>query len=475
MRKARFTIIRLVPIIALLIASGSSPAHAVVYGDDDRVDVYQNADPVIQTMVDSVAALVMTTSIDDSDPSDVRLDSGTLGESLGLCDDERFYSQPDPCFCSATLIDSDLVLTAGHCVEDAGDCTGTSFVFDYHMMDSDNLAPLTIDDIFHCDELVAHEQTPVGDFSIVRLDRNVIGVEPSPFFRGDLFEYSPAGGELVVIGHPTGLPTKIADNGWVRGDSSESYFQANLDVNGGNSGSGVLSLFTAEVVGILVRGETDYVYDSDRDCYMTNQCDDDLGCDPPLGTGFEHVMRSSLFAHWIPERCGDGLCDPGEDDASCPEDCPQDSDYDSVPDIFDNCSRLPNVLQENFDSDGFGDACDCDPTDPTIWSRPSELGPLTVFHDRPTGLTLLSWDPPLEHGALSVVYDTLRSELPFDFMVAHCLESDDGFDLSAEDGDWLPPGMAYYYLVRAQNSCPDGEGSLGVDWRFRPRVSRPCP
>ena len=45
---------------------------------------------------------------------------------------------------------------------------------------------------------------------------------------------------LVVIGHPSGLPTKIADGAWVRNNESEYYFVTNLDTFGGNSGSAVL-------------------------------------------------------------------------------------------------------------------------------------------------------------------------------------------------------------------------------------------
>jgi hypothetical protein len=35
--------------------------------------------------------------------------------------------------------------------------------------------------------------------------------------------------------------------------------------------------------------------------------------------------------------------------------------------------------------------------------------------------------------------------------------------------------MVHYYLVRAQNDCPDGEGPLGGDWRDKPRAGRSCP
>jgi hypothetical protein len=457
----------------LLLVFGAWPAHAVIYGEDDRVDLY-DAPLNLQQVADSTFAMMSEAVIIDTDPLDIGFNAPTLGEYHDLCPDERFHNQLTAGWCSGTLIDDDLFLTAGHCVETQSECNSTKIVFNYAMIDAETLRTITIDDVYSCESIIAHEYTEVGDFAIVRVDRPVVGAAPSLFFRGDLFEYSPAGYELMVIGHPTGLPTKIADNGWVT-VPHDNFFEASTDSFHGNSGSGVYSFLTGEAVGILVRGETDYVYDSGRDCWMTNYCDDVLGCEPPLGTGFQHVMRSSLFAHWIPARCGDGLCDPDEDDASCPEDCPQDSDYDLVPDVIDNCPRLPNPPQENFDSDGLGDACDCEPTDPTVWSRPSELGPLTVFHDRFSGLTELSWPPALEPGALSVVYDTLRSEMPFDFMAAHCVESDDGLDTEAADGDWLPEGMIYYYLVRAQNSCPDGEGPLGVDWRFRPREGRPCP
>jgi hypothetical protein len=85
------------------------------------------------------------------------------------------------------------------------------------------------------------------------------------------------------------------------------------------------------------------------------------------------------------------------------------------------------------------------------------------------------WDPPHDMGSWDVFYDTLRSEVPSDFNVAACIESDDGLDLMSEDGDPILPGLIYFYLVRAQNFCPDGEGSLGADSRLQQRQGRPCP
>jgi V8-like Glu-specific endopeptidase len=452
-----------------------TPVHAVVYGEDDRVDRHDAPPAIAQLAIGSSVALMPSGNIDDSNPDDIQFLAPALQEYFDLCDDQRFLDQQTSGWCSGTLIDDDLFLTAGHCIESQSECDDTSFVFNYHMIAEGVLNTITIDDIYACESVVAHEYTPVGDFAIVQVDRSVVGVDPPLWRRGGLHEYScaPVDCPLVVIGHPTGLPTKIADNAWVQ-ESDNNYFTLNADTFGGNSGSGVWNSDTLEGTGILVRGiEPDLVYDSDRSCWVVEECPD-TGCDPPADP-FEQVMRSNLFAHWLPERCGDHLCDPGEDEYICPEDCPQDSDYDLYPDAIDNCPWMPNILQENSDDDDFGDACDCDPADPTLWNRPGEIGNLRLSYDQASGWTQLMWDPPWEPGALEVVYDTLRSEIPFDFAAAACVESDDGLDLMSEDGDPILPGQTYFYLVRAQNFCPEGEGSLGADSRLQQRQGRPCP
>jgi hypothetical protein len=344
------------------------------------------------------------------------------------------------------------------------------------MVGPDTLGTITVDDVFSCDEIVAREYRWNQDFAVVRLDRSATPrFTPASVHWGGLFEYGPDGGSIVMIGHPVGLPMKIADNAIVK-ESHVDYFQANVDAFGGNSGSGVFNL-PGEVVGILVRGVTDFDYDSDGDCYVTRVCDEGLGCDPSTGDPFPTFTRTSSFAEYVPRLpvCGDGRCEPPEDEFSCPEDCPQDSDYDTFPDLIDNCPWSPNPAQENLDSDALGDACDCDSGEGACWAWPTEVGNLRMIHDQPTGWTVLTWDPPLQFGATNVVYDTLRSECPMDFFAATCVESDDGLDLLSEDGDFLPAGMVYYYLVRAQNICPDGEGPLGGDWIDRPREGRSCP
>jgi hypothetical protein len=92
------------------------------------------------------------------------------------------------------------------------------------------------------------------------------------------------GVELIVIGHPLGLPRKYS-GGAIVTKSRFNVFFSNLDTYGGNSGSAVINLETLEVEGILIAGQPDWQYDHILGCYYSNQCPD-TGC-----PGFEKVMR----------------------------------------------------------------------------------------------------------------------------------------------------------------------------------------
>jgi dipeptidyl aminopeptidase/acylaminoacyl peptidase len=122
------------------------------------------------------------------------------------------------------------------------------------------------------------------------------------------------------------------------------------------------------------------------------------------------------------------------------------------------------------DADGFGGACDCSPAVADVWSTPGPAGGL-LFPDR----TQLVWDAPGEPGATSVRYDLLRSTSADDFTDASvvCVESDDGADRTAIDGDTPAPGATNHYLVRAENDC--GPGGLGSGSDGVPRAGRDCP
>jgi hypothetical protein len=81
----------------------------------------------------------------------------------------------------------------------------------------------------------------------------------------------------VVIGHPTGLPTKISPEGKITRNVEKYTFSANLDTFHGNSGSAVFDANTGVVEGILIQGRNDYVPSRSNDpksCMIVNKCDE---------------------------------------------------------------------------------------------------------------------------------------------------------------------------------------------------------
>lgn len=307
------------------LASQESP---VVYGADDRYDVYEYMPSVWYDLAHkSAVALMDPSDIDTTDPSNVTFYAPTLEEYIPLCSDERFLTQPTAAFCSGTLIDDDLVMTAGHCIRRRPDCRNTAFVFNYVMTSETSLAPVTIDDVFYCEEIVVREETSTVDYAIVRIDRPATP-QHEPAFINAAPEAVPVDSPLVVIGCPTGLPLKIDAGGWIRENRAATldYFVANTDSFGGNSGSGVYRADTGEVVGILVRGVTDYVYSYWEGCYRVNWCPD-LGCNGEESTYAFRAVDAFCAGHSspllcpAPPECGDGVCNGDETTASCPGDC----------------------------------------------------------------------------------------------------------------------------------------------------------
>jgi V8-like Glu-specific endopeptidase len=253
----------------------------VVYGTDDRTDVYAHADATLRARAQqATVALMRPSALNTTNPNNVTFNAQTLQQAFNLCSTERFLSDPTPAFCSGTLIDDDLVLTAGHCITSASDCGNTRFVFKFYRPAANALEAVTTADIFSCQSIVARQQSTVNgrnlDYAVVRLDRAATPrFTPAPVRAGN--SAIPVGSVVAVIGSGSGVPFKIDAGGSVRDAraSTLDYFVASTDTFGGNSGSGVYELSGYTVAGILVRGETDYVYNGS--CRIVNVCSE-AGC-----------------------------------------------------------------------------------------------------------------------------------------------------------------------------------------------------
>ena len=257
-----------------LLATAALPAAAqvhpkVVYGSDDRIDLYQTDSRALKSLAESTVALFQAGDV-AADGGRAKLSVQNYGERMGLCKEEPFYEQPMGAFCSGSLVAPDVIMTAGHCVPTAEECANIKFVFGFAVTEKDKM-PTTVaaGDVYGCKELLGREQVNDGaDWALVRLDRKVAGHKPLKLNRGGQIAVNTP---VLVIGHPAGLPTKIAGGANVRDSSKPGFFVANLDTYGGNSGSAVFNAETGLVEGILVRGEQDYTYKGS--CRVSNVCE----------------------------------------------------------------------------------------------------------------------------------------------------------------------------------------------------------
>ncbi|MBC7421135.1 MAG: trypsin-like peptidase domain-containing protein [Bdellovibrio sp.] len=238
----------------------------VIYGTDGRLDVYQTTDDRLKRLADSTVALIRNSDLQASGGG-VSIAGKNYGTDLNLCATEKFREQDTAAFCSGSLVGSDLILTAGHCVETLTDCQNMSVVFGFAVKTLGAL-PKTANasEVYRCKEIIKTVKTSAADFAVIKLDRVVTGHAVLPIRATGDVEQSTS---LVVIGHPVGLPTKITTGGVVRSISTD-YFTTNLDTFGGNSGSAVFNSTTGFIEGILVRGEQDF--ESKGSCVVSKVC-----------------------------------------------------------------------------------------------------------------------------------------------------------------------------------------------------------
>lgn len=287
---------RKIAIGALLAAFAAAPSYAqvspeVIYGDDDRLDLHQVQSEKLKAMADSTVALMTGSKVTIDEESGIAsIQTRSYSQSYNLCEDEPFYDQETAAFCSGSLVGPDLIMTAGHCVTSQSSCETMKFVFGFAITEEGkNPNSVPSGDVYGCSKLLGRAQHNGGaDWAIIQLDRTVTGHAPLKLNRSGNI---PNGTPLIVIGHPAGLPTKVAGGAYVRSQGSEGHFVANLDTYGGNSGSAVFNAVTGRVEGILVRGERDYIYRGN--CRVSNVCADD-------GCRGEDVTRVSAVYDLVP-------------------------------------------------------------------------------------------------------------------------------------------------------------------------------
>jgi len=279
---------------AYAIGQESNDDPKVIYGADDRVDVYQETDPGQLARVRATCGLLRSSSLMDNGNGTYTINAGSYAVSRNLCPSEPYASQPTAMFCTGFMVGPRRITTAGHCLS-ADDIDGVAIVFGFEMLDT--VTPVTTvnaDQVYFPTTIISQANDGALDYCVVDVDRDITspGASPLPLRTEGAVTL---GQQVGVIGHPVGIPMKIAFGAStvVTVNDNPNIFEANLDTYGGNSGSPVFDQATGIVEGILVDGATDFTTteENEEPCQVSSVLDDSAGT--------EGVTRSSVFAAFV--------------------------------------------------------------------------------------------------------------------------------------------------------------------------------
>jgi len=245
--------------------------------------------------------------------------ASTLAEEYApLCAGERFSDQPTAAFCTGTLVGSDVLVTAGHCLDNMGQRTSFDdfyFVFDYAISaEGQNPTTFTSDQVYEGAEVLGlvNEEGTANDWAVVRLTRAVTGRTPVAVRTEGTVQ---AGQDVVAIGFGAGLPMKFSGNATVQAIIPFG-FEANLDIVEGNSGGPVVDATTGMIEGVLSNDLAVADYNDNDGCFRATVCPDDPICED----GFTEMCAvttdafQAAIASAIQSAGGDTGDDTGDDD-----------------------------------------------------------------------------------------------------------------------------------------------------------------
>ena len=149
-----------------------------------------------------------------------------------------------------------------------------------------------------------------------------------------------------------------------------------------------------------------------------------------------------------------------------------DIDCDFIADEADLCVGVNSTNNTDTDGDHHGAPCDCNDNNPAVWAVPGEVQNLNFAGST----TLLSWVAPANLGGTQTpVYDVFRGTQAAVATPVYACYSPDQAALSKNDVSKPAVGDAYFYLVRAQNSCGNGTVGSGFGVGVPSPVVPSCP
>lgn len=261
--------------VAMGCGSESDPLHVachslpVIYGEDERQEPFASSSSHTAVALHSTVALIPTAIVRALDSGGLTWQDVTLGGADGMCADERFASQPAIAQCSGTLVATDLVLTAAHCVNGPLRCSDYTLALGYALTSATEQHPwLDGSQLYGCQNVLVDLSAadPPADVALVQLDRAV----SAPWRAAPLRNASIVAGEHVLAAtFPLGTPLKLDEGGQVR-DVLSASFTADIDTFIHSSG-GALFDESGFLAGVLVKGQDDFTFDEKAQCYRARR------------------------------------------------------------------------------------------------------------------------------------------------------------------------------------------------------------
>lgn len=290
-----------------------------VYDDDDRVSVEQHIEGLTElagSESDIRRLIALDGRLRSSRAVNILVNRSRLEKMIDgyrlatapyrklgypACSGQRFAQDRQGGFCTGFWVGGDLVVTAGHCLKSTEAVRRTGFIFGYTSSGALPFSDFAPSHVYFGKELVARGDKR-SDFAVVKVDRtvNIGDTRPLRINRSGRLSVRT---QVGLIGHPAGLPLKIA---FAADGSSEvkkvgdAFFEANIDAFAGNSGSPVLSgsqVSGYQVEGILVSGKRDYALFTTYE----NACFAVLSGSTSEQTSFERATLIKSVIPYIPE------------------------------------------------------------------------------------------------------------------------------------------------------------------------------
>lgn len=344
---------------AAFVAAGVEREPRIIRPPDDRVDYYATT-AALQAIGDSVAAQFEAGVLTDNGDGTFSIPTTTLADNNNpLCAGERFGDQPASASCTATLVAPDVLITAGHCLDENGtrvDLSTIRFVFDYAVrQEGVNPSTFNADQVYEASEIIglANVEGTADDWALVRLNRAVTGRTPVGVrSSGEI----AVGEGVVAVGFGAGLPIKFSDNATVQ-TLVDFGFEADFDIIAGNSGGPIINAATGLIEAVLSADQAIDDFRQDGDCFRATVCPQDPECDASftllasvMNAPFQAAIRTA-----VGNAGGDG--DGGVDDGGTDGDgdggaTDGDEDGDGVPDEDDFCQGTTDDV--DVDEDGCG-------------------------------------------------------------------------------------------------------------------------